>query len=158
MMTKYFKAGSPVYYRGYKNGQEAGIVWTSNTDIDVGNISSIDENKRTIDCYPILVKFGLILGGGFYMRFTEDGKKNFDDDAPVELSQSPIPPIVNKPILDFKLGDFGYFWDNKSEVRWVRYGQLTGISDTSKYLISLHPFAFDNFSKCPPNMPDLIDN
>lgn len=70
---KYFKVGQTVYHQSYGDGEVVSITNTKD--------------------FPIMVKF-LTKSASF----TEDGRELFNQ--PISLSQTPIPPIVNKPLTD----------------------------------------------------------
>lgn len=75
----------------YKNQVVYEARWGKGVVIDTNNDSQH---------FPIRVKFENSIET---KTFTKDGRYGKDDY--ITLSQNPIPPVVNVPFLDFKVGD-----------------------------------------------------
>ncbi len=77
----------------------------------------------------------------------------------IVLSQHQL-TIQNKPLLEFEIGDIGYFWDGGNR-RYIRYGELCNIliGTSIKYGLaaSITTVYFDHFSKTPPSI-DQYEN
>ena len=88
MENTYFKLGQTVYCALFGEGK---IVKISNDD-----------------CYPLNIRF---LSKDSDIKYTIDGR--WLTSSLVTLSQNPIEPIINIPIIEFKKGDLVLVSDNQ---------------------------------------------
>lgn len=110
---KYFKEGQTVYCSIYGEG----VVY------------KIDKDAWE---YPIQVKF---LGEREVVPYTLDGR--FLVGKPICLSQKPIPPIINEPIIEFEDGEL--VWCNMGNLWYARY--YCKFEDNNHY-------CYENQDKC----------